>query len=693
MRRTGILFFSTVLFSCMLLTASCGGGPAATERGTYAGGSTAADPSETIISGEPAAENAGKDENVGNGETEPAGINADEEELNRAKAIYLSRENTVSERIDALLSVMTLEEKAYQCVQGEQANVTVDDVRKYGIGSVLSGGGSAPSTGNRPVDWQRRVNELKAAALETRLGIPLLYGIDAVHGNNNIYGATVFPHNIGLGAANDPELMEEIAAVVAREVRAVGVQYSFAPCLANPQNERWGRTYEGFSERASDVARLAGPFVAALQGHVKDDGYMPEDAIIACAKHFIGEGYTEDGVNQGDVKMTPEEFDELLNMGVLDPYRICVDSNVLTVMPSYNSINGLKCHENRHLLTEVLKEQLGFKGMVISDYNAIGQCRGSYNDQVANCFNAGVDMFMEAQGWDNCARTIIKLVKEGRITEERLDDAVSRILRVKFMSNMFDDETASQHETELLKEFGSEENRAVARAAVRKSLVLLKNGEVNGRSALDIVKEAENISVCGTGAFDIGRQCGGWTISWEGRSGNITVGTPLIQGIFDAVKDHAKVSHCVDGKIDADTDAVIAVIGENPYVESGGDRTPDGLKPVAGDITLLEGIEKSLTENGKAPVRILIVMAGRPIDITEYVDDYDAVIMAFLPGTEGGGVADVIFGDYDFEGTLPMTWVKDFTKAGDKSALPEEDILFPYGFGLNKAGKRLERDR
>lgn len=617
---------------------------------------------------------------------------AAEEALNRAKEIYLDKNRSVQERIEALLSVMTLEEKAYQCVQGEQANVSADDVRKYGIGSVLSGGGSAPSTGNRPTDWQRRVNELKSAALETRLGIPLLYGIDAVHGNNNIYGATVFPHNIGLGAANDPSLMEDIARVVAREVRAVGVQYSFAPCLANPQNERWGRTYEGFSENTSDVARLAGPYVAALQGKVTGDGYMPEDAIIACAKHFIGEGYTEDGVNQGDVKMSPEEFDELLSMGVLDPYKACVDSNVLTVMPSYNSINGLKCHENRHLLTEVLKEQLGFKGMVISDYNAIGQCKGSYNDQVANCFNAGVDMFMEAQGWDNCAKTIIKLVKEGRISEERLDDAVTRILRVKFMSNMFDDEIGSEHENDLLKEFGSLENREVARSAVRKSLVLLKNGEIGGRSALDMAKEAENIAVCGAGAFDIGRQCGGWTISWEGKSGNITVGTPVIQGIYDAVKDHAKVSHCVDGKIKEDIDAIVTVIGENPYVESGGDRTPDGLKPVAGDVTLLAGIEESIAENGKVPVKILVVMAGRPIDIAGYVDDYDAVIMAFLPGTEGEGIADVLFGDYDFEGTLPMTWIRDFSKVDEKFALPESEILFPYGFGLNKAGERLVRN-
>ena len=658
----------SVLMAATLLFASCGKAPDASVSSTVSESSAV----ESVVS-----------------ETDEA---KEEVSLEAAKKVYLDKNLPVEERVEALLSVMTLEEKAYQCVQGEQANVTYDDVKRTGIGSVLSGGGSAPSTGNRPENWQGRVNELKAAALETRLGIPLLYGIDAVHGNNNIYGATVFPHNIGLGAANDPELMEEIAHVVAREVRAVGVQYSFAPCLANPQNERWGRTYEGFSENSADVARLAGPFVAALQGGVKDNDYMPEDAIIACAKHFIGEGYTEEGINQGDVKMTQAEFDELLSMGVLDPYKACVDNNVLTVMPSYNSIDGLKCHENKHLLTDVLKEQLGFKGMVISDYNAIGQCKGSYDEEVANCFNAGVDMFMEAQNWDQCAKTIIKLVKNGKISEERLDDAVSRILRVKFMSNMFDEEINSAHENELLAEFGSQENREVARKAVRESLVLLKNGEVGGELALDKIKDATNITVCGTGAFDIGRQCGGWTIFWEGKSGNITVGTPIIQGIYDEVKDHATVSHSVKGDIDVASDVIVTVVGENPYSETGGDVKPSELKPIAADVQLLESIEENVAANGNDPVKVLIVIAGRPINITDYVDKYDAVVMAFLPGTEGEGIADVLFGDYDFTGTLPITWIKDSAKVDEKHSLPESEILFPYGFGLNKAGEKLIRE-
>ncbi|MBO4679108.1 MAG: glycoside hydrolase family 3 C-terminal domain-containing protein, partial [Lachnospiraceae bacterium] len=318
-------------------------------------------------------------------------------------------------------------------------------------------------------------------------------------------------------------------------------------------------------------------------------------------------------------------------------------------------------------------------------------CKGSYEEEVANCFNAGVDMFMEAQNWDQCAKTIMKLVSNGKISEERLDDAVSRILRVKFMSNMFDEEINSAHENELISEFGSQENREVARRAVRESLVLLKNGDVNGTLALEKIKDATNITVCGTGAFDIGRQCGGWTISWEGKSGNTTIGTPIIQGIYDEVKDHATVSHSVKGDIDAASDVIVTVVGENPYSESGGDAKPSELKPIVADVKLLESIEENIAANGNAPVKVLIVIAGRPIDINEYVDKYDAVVMAFLPGTEGEGIADVLFGDYDFTGTLPMTWVKDFSKVDEKHSLPESEILFPYGFGLDKVGNKLSR--
>ncbi len=291
-----------------------------------------------------------------------------------------------------------------------------------------------------------------------------------------------------------------------------------------------------------------------------------------------------------------------------------------------------------------------------------------------------------------CGQTIVKLVNNGKISEERLNDAVSRILRVKFMSNMFDEEIGSDHEKELLNEFGSSENREVARRAVRETLVLLKNDTVDGKPAMEKIREATNIVVCGGAAFDIGRQCGGWTISWQGAAGNIDPGTPIVQGIYNEVKDRATVSHNVDGKIDAAGDVIITVVGENPYAETNGDMAASQLKPIQADIKLLNDIEESVAANGNDPLKVLIVISGRPLQITEYVDNYDAVIMAFLPGTEGEGVSDVLFGDYDFTGTLPMTWIRDFTKVEEKHSLPESEILYPYGFGLNKAGEQLVRE-
>lgn len=307
------------------------------------------------------------------------------------KSVYMDANADIEDRVAALLAQMTLEEKVVQMVQAEQAAISADDVTKYMVGSVLSGGGSAPSSGSNPENWQEHVNKLIEASLQTRLQIPLIYGIDAVHGNNNIFGATVYPHNIGLGAANDPELMTLIGEATAEEVRATAIQWTFAPTLGNPQNVTWGRTYECFSEKAEDIAPLAFAYIEGFQGGIKEGEYMDQKHVVACAKHFIGEGYTTDGVNQGDVAMTPEEFDVLLNSGVLDPYKSAINANVLTVMPSYNSVNGVKCHENKHLLTEVLKEQLDFKGFVITDYNAIEQTSGTtYKDQVEICVNAGV---------------------------------------------------------------------------------------------------------------------------------------------------------------------------------------------------------------------------------------------------------------------------------------------------------------
>ncbi len=551
---------------------------------------------------------------------------------------WMDASKPVEERVDLLLSAMTLEEKAYQMVQPVQGNVTLKQITELGIGSVLSGGNDMPSKGNEAKDWNEMVNEFKAAALQSRLGIPLIYGIDAVHGNSHLYGGTVFPHNIGLGAADDEELMYEIAKVTAEEIRATGVQWDFSPCLGNPQDVTWGRTYECFSQDPSDNARLSAPYIRGLQ----------ENGIVACAKHFIGEGYTVDGVNQGNVDMSEAEFDELLKQGVLEPYTSAVNEGVLTVMPSYNSINGVKCHANYHLLTEVLKNQLGFKGFVISDYNAIDQIpAATLKEQIAISVNAGVDMFMEVSAWDETAQDIIALVNEGTITEERLNDAVSRILYVKFVAGLFEETGAD--EAALMEEVGSEAHREVARKAVRESLVLLKD---DGK-ALDALRSADHITVEGDAAYNIGRQCGGWTINWQGISGKITVGTTVIEAIYGRVKDHATVKHSVDGTFDAETDAIVAVFGEMPYAETDGDR--DGVvKMTDNDAKMLDSLRENLKGNDKPVIGIII--AGRPIDMTGYEDLFDVLIMAWLPGTEGEGISDVLFGDYEFTGTLKYKW-------------------------------------
>lgn len=611
------------------------------------------------------------------------------------KSVYMDPTQDVETRVEALLAQMTLEEKAAQLLQPEQSGLDPEDVKKYGIGSVLSGGGSAPQAGNKAQDWQNRINELKQAALDSRLGIPLLYGVDAVHGNNNVYGATVFPHNIGLGATGNEELIEQIGRATAEEIRACGIQWTFAPTLGNAQNERWGRTYECFSEDASVVARMGAAYIRGFQGAADSEEYLDESHVLACAKHYIGEGYTTDGVNQGNVEMTEEEFDALLESGILDPYTAALNDGVRTVMVSFNSVNGVKCHENKHLIQEILKDQLGFTGLVVSDYNGVQQTSGlTYKDQIMLALDAGIDLFMEPYTWEECMKAIVRLVEEGDISMERLDDAVSRVLRVKFEAGLFEETVGGEKEQELLENFGSEEHRQIARQAVRESLVLLKNDMVGDVDALTALREASDIQVVGQKAYDIGAQCGGWTISWEGHTGKITQGTTIIEGIAAATEDQGvTLSHNASGKVEETKDAVIAVFGEGPYVETGGDRTTEGLQISANDKTVLEGLRNCLERRDDDIPVVAIIIAGRPLPITEYLDMFDAVIMAWLPGTEGEGVADVLFGDYDFTGILPITWMADSQDIPLKkeaaisgTELDADKVLYFNGYGLNKSG-------
>lgn len=616
------------------------------------------------------------------------------------KSIYMDPSQDVEIRIKALLEQMTLEEKAGQMVQAEQAQLNAADVLNYGIGSVLSGGGSAPSFGNNPDDWNSRVTALKQAALNSRLGIPLLYGVDAVHGHNNVFGATVFPHNIALGAANDLELVEQIGRATAEEVRGTGIQWDFAPTLGNAQDERWGRTYECFSEKYDDVTMMGAAYIRGFQGAVGTEEYLDETHVLACAKHYIGEGYAKDGVNQGNIDMTPEEFDALLQSGVINPYTQALDEGVRTVMVTYNSMNGLKCTENKHLIQEILKDQLGFTGLVVSDYNAVQQLSGShYKEQVRLALDAGIDLFMEPQTWKDCRNCIVSLVEDGEITMERVDDAVSRILRVKFEAGLFEEVINSETEMDLLANIGSEEHRAIARQAVRESLVLLKNDMVGEVDALTALNNAMNVQVSGSKAADIGAQCGGWTISWQGLLGQITTGTPIIQGFAEATQERGvTITYDVEGTLGENTEAIVVVVGEGPYAEMEGDRTFESLKIQVTDIEMLTGLKTALDESGKDIPVVAVILAGRPLDLREYDELFDAVVMAWLPGTEGAGVADVLFGEYDFTGTLSFTWMADpvdiplkMDAALNGTEIDSEKILYPYGYGLNKAGEKLVR--
>lgn len=610
------------------------------------------------------------------------------------KSVYMDPTKSVEERVEALLAQMTLEEKAAQMVQPEQNGLQYYSVQKYGIGSVLSGGGSAPRTGNGADKWQKHVDSFKQAALNSRLGIPLIYGVDAVHGHSNIDGATIFPHNIGLGAANDPDLMTRMGAVVAEEVRATGIQWTFAPTLANPQNELWGRTYEGFGEDASLAAVLGEAFVKGAQGELGTEGYLTDSNVVATAKHYIGEGYTVKGINQGNVMMPEEEFEALLRDTLLEPYKAAVDAGVRTVMVSFNSVNGLKCHENSYLVNDVLKGDLGFTGFVIGDYNGVQQVSGStYKEQIANAVNAGVDMLMEPYTWEEVIGHIVANVEEGSIPQEKVDDAVRRILRVKFEAGLFEEQIGSETEAALLAEFGSDEHREVAREAVRKSLVLLKNDTVNGQTAMQALADSSNILVVGKKADNIGVQCGGWTISWQGSSGDIIEGTTILEGLQNAAGDKT-ITHNEDGTITGEEGAIVVVVGELPYAETNGDRSTSNLIIDPADRTLLKNMEASLAqakENG-IPT-ILLLMTGRPVEIGSYVDDFDAIVEAWLPGTEGDGVADVLLGDYDFNGTLTYTWTwtaEDIANKFDEGSA--DKILFKNGTGLKKDGSTIKEE-
>lgn len=582
----------------------------------------------------------------------------DSESVNRD---YMNAELPIEQRVELLLSQMTLAEKVGQMTQSGFATTKSGDVHSYLIGSVLSGGGDVPNP-NTAEAWMNMFDDYQQAALRTRLQIPILYGIDAVHGHNNVYGATIFPHNIGLGATRDASLAERIGAATAKEVRATGLQWTFAPTLAVPLDERWGRTYEGFAEDPEVVAELGTAFITGFQGEPGAMDFLQEDHIIATAKHWVGDGATKGGVDRGNIELTEEQLAYYML-----PYQHAIEAGVRTVMVSFSSWNGLKTHADPVLITNKLKGELGFDGIVISDWEGISEVSNDYRIAVKESVNAGIDLFMVPTSWKKFVPTLIELVENGDVPMSRIDDAVTRILRVKFEAGLFEKPLADRKylQADIL---GAPAHRELAREAVRKSLVLLKNSH----DLLPLAKDSK-IFVAGRHADDIGLQAGGWTITWQGAAGDITPGTTILAGIQD-VAGETQVTYSRDGHGAEGHDVAIVVVGEEPYAEMHGDRD---------DLSLSEEDRQRIANVSEAGIPVVIVLiSGRPMIVTEELEQADAFVAAWLPGTEGAGVADVLFGDYPFSGKLSYTWPKSMEQIplnlGDEPYEP----LFPYGYGL-----------
>jgi beta-glucosidase len=594
-------------------------------------------------------------------------------------------------RVKALLSTMTLEQKVGQMTQAERMTCSPEQAKQYHIGSILSSAGSCPSN-NRPQDWVAMNDAYWTSSTykdDDHLGIPILYGLDAMHGNNNVKGATVFPHNIGLGAANDTQLIRQIAKITAKEVLATGVDWTFAPNLAVARDYHWGRCYESFSEVPDITNSYATELVQGLQGTLSDDN------VMACAKHFVGDGGTHHGIDHGDTQLS---FDDLHTLHI-SPFQTAIKAGVLSVMVSFSSVNGDKCHGHKLLLIDTLKEKMDFDGILISDMQGIDYLEDDFYLAVAKGVNAGIDMFMVPRNWQVFIEHLLSHIQLGTVPVSRIDDAVSRILSVKLTFGLFEKPRPTLRKWSNHTSFGSDEHRQVARKAVRKSLVLLKNTD----NILPLKKNAR-ILVAGKNADNLGHQCGGFTVTWQGVSGNeeIVGGTSIWQGIEQFALD-SQLSANGDG-LEASPDkhdVAIVVIGEIPYAEGIGDiRVDDKIiteagSHINGQMKVLsasgDSLElnklypedlqtiKNITDKGVPVIAILI--SGRPLIIEQELAISSAFIAAWLPGSEGQGISDVLFGDYDFTGKLSFSWPQlsqPKVNKGDKNYHP----LFPYGFGL-----------
>ena len=561
--------------------------------------------------------------------------------------------------IETLLGRMTLDEKIGQMTQVDRnALETPHDVTEFFLGSILNGGNSLP-TPNNPQTWADGTDELQRAALAARLAIPILYGTDAVHGDGGVKGAVIFPHAIGLGCTRDPALVEKVARTTALEMAGTGAEWTFAPCIAVPRDERWGRTYEGFGE-TPELATTLGP--AAVRGFQADGA-----GVLACAKHFLADGATDHGKDQGDAVISEAELRAIHLPG----YAAAVRAGVGSVMVSYSSWNGVPMHMNRRLITDVLKGELGFTGFVVTDWEALNKLPGDYAQEVEAGINAGIDMVMVPNNFRDFIGTMKDLVAAGRVSIARVDDAVRRILRQKVRFGLWEHPFADRR---LTAEVGSAAHRQVARQAVRESLVLLKNE----RGALPLARNAR-VNVAGSRGDDLGAQCGGWTVGWQGARGPTTRGTTLLQAIRRAARPNAVVTFTGDaaGADAGRADVNVVVVGEDPYAEGSGDRPVPEL--TRADETLVADL-KAL---GK-PV-VLVLLTGRPLLVSTAFDDADAVAVAWLPGSEGDGVADVLYGDYAPTGKLSQSWPRELAQIPINVGDPKYDPLYPYGFGLGYA--------
>lgn len=596
---------------------------------------------------------------------------------------YLDKRLPVEKRVADLLSRMSLAEKAGQMTQAERGALKAQgDIASYDLGSLLSGGGSVPAP-NAPEAWAKMVDAYQLRAQTTRFQIPLIYGVDAVHGHNNVIGSTIMPHNIGIGAGRDPKTAEKTGAVTAREVRATGIPWDFAPCLCVTRDERWGRSYEAFGEDPALVTAME-TVINGMQGARDGKDLDRNDKVLTSAKHFVGDGGTEFGssttgtytIDQGVTKVTRQELEAVH----LAPFAEAVKRGAGTVMPSYSSLDILgddqgpvKMHANAEMISGVLKDRMGFDGFVISDWQAIDQIPGDYPSDVRTSVNAGLDMIMVPTDYQGFTRTLREEVTAGRVSQARVDDAVSRILTQKFKLGLFEQPYA---DTTNLDRIGSAEHRAVAREAVAKSQVLLKND-----GAILPLQKSQKVYVAGSNADDIGNQAGGWTISWQGSSGPITPGTTILQGMRKAAPD-AEISYSKDASASTEGyDVGVVVVGETPYAEGFGDVGNGN------DLELTDADKAAVDTVCAAMKCAVLIVSGRPQLIGDQLDGIDALVASWLPGTEGDGVADVLYGKRPFTGQLPVTWPKSQAQLPINVGDAAYDAQFPYGWGLTTLAK------